>query len=163
VHVRGSSDAVVLRNLSYDVRTKARDLTQIDATIASLSYVRKLFEGTVSFIQEFIEHLPTANECIDPDGDLESDLLKAQEEANSLHGSLIKKLDAARRDTRLTDEDGLEEEFLRTIDVVVQIHNVLNSLRWCIGEHDANLLVQTGEVSPELKSSEDIKSFLRSL
>ena len=68
--------------------------------------------------------------------------------------------DHAEQDQDVKEEDGLVDEFTRTISVLSDLHNKLNDLRWAVGEHDADL-EKPG--TKNLKTPAQVEDALRSL
>lgn len=161
-----AADLETLDRFSNDVVSDARRTLQllrdIETTIEALCYDRARFEGPARFAHEAAERIKAAKRLkpLDPDGKAEEKLLRAQEIMRDLYDKLVEKRRHARQDDRLTDEDGVVEEFTRTIAVVADLHNGLNELRWAIGEYDADLAKGSG---PFLGSASEIEGFLKSL
>lgn len=161
-----AADLQTLDRLSSDVVSDARRsldlLRDIETTIQALCYERARLEALAKFTHSAAERMRSVKRVkpLDPDGKAEKKLLKAQEITRDLYNRLIEKRQYARQDDRLTEEDGVVEEYTRNIAVVADLHNGLNELRWAIGEHDADLAKGSG---PILGSAEELEGFLKSL
>jgi hypothetical protein len=93
---------------------------------------------------------------IDPKGTVEKTLLEAQQHTKKLHQVLIRRRESARADPRLTEDDGVADEFTATISIVGDLHNNLNTLRWTIMEHDAD----RSKIIGRFDSAEKLTRFL---
>jgi hypothetical protein len=161
-----ATDVETLERLSSDVVSDARRsldlLRDIETTIQALCYERARFEGPAKFVHIAAGQIRAAkrDKPIDPDGKSEEKLFEAQQVMRDLYEKLIEKRQYAQQDERLTDDDGVVDEFTRTISVVADLHNGLNELRWAIGEYDADLATGDG---PVLRSPSEIEGFLKSL
>jgi len=162
----GATDLETLDRLSSDVVSDAQRsldlLRAIETTIQALCYERTRFEGAAKFAHRAAEAFRNVkrDKPFDPEGKAEEKLLDAQRAAKKLYDRLIEKRGHAQKDERLTDEDGVVDEYTRTIGVVADLHNGLNELRWAIGEYDADLAKGKG---PILRSAGEIESFLKAL
>jgi hypothetical protein len=162
-----AADLDTLDRLSSDIVSDAQRSVQllraIETTIQALCHERTKFEGAAKFVHQFADAVKGAKRGkkeLDPKGVVEKNLLDAQSAVNKLYQELVEKRQSARDDHRLTDEDGVAEEYTRTIAVVADLHNGLNDLRWAIGEYDADVAPK-GE-GRNLKPDE-LESFLKSL
>lgn len=161
-----AADLETLNRLSDDVASDAQRtlelLRVIETTIQALCYERARFEGPAKFTHLAAEQIRNAKRVVplDPEGKAEENLLKAQDLIRNLYDNLIEKRKYAQQDDSLTDEDGVVDEFTRTIAVVSDLHNGLNELRWAIGEYDADLAKGSG---PILRNAGELEGFLKSL
>ena len=121
-------------------------LKKIEVTIATLCYDQSVFGNIAKFARNGEQALLQAprKAPIDLDGVVEESLLRAQESMFKLHKTLVKRRESAQNDYRLTEEDGVAEEFTRTINVVKETHDAINDLRCAINEHDADLEESSG-------------------
>lgn len=137
-------------------------LRAIEETISALVYDRKFYEqfavDALKFANEVKNRKP--EEPLDPKGELDEILARGQEAAHKLYDSLINRRQFAREDPNVKEEDGLVDEFTRTISVLADLHNKLNDLRWVVGEHDAELEKIRGS---NLKTPAEIEQALKSL
>jgi hypothetical protein len=136
-------------------------LRDIESTIEALQYDQRLFQPLYELTTAWAEDIRTRGQGreIDPTGKIDATMLRAQHAARALYDEFIRRRDAARRDHRVTDDDGLVEEFTRTIACVADLHNAINSLRWALGEHDADLSPISG---PAFDSVDDLLGHLES-
>lgn len=148
-----SDSLEALDNLGQDVLSHAeraqrslRLLRQIEDTISALCYERRLFEAMAKFVHEICEDIKHRKpvQPIDPHGTVWENLEKAQAAMKRLYETMVEKREYARNDPDLTEEDGVADEYTRSIAVVADLHNGINELRWAIGEHDAELEPKSG-------------------
>jgi hypothetical protein len=155
----------MLTRLGEDVQhysARSLDLLRdIEATIRGLQYDQRLCETLCALATSSSEALRArpSNEEIDPVGKIEATMHRAQEAAKALYDELIRRRDVARADRRVQDEDGLIDEFTRTIACVADPHNAINALRWALGEHDADLSPVSG---PAFETIDDLLGHLES-
>lgn len=160
------ADLGTLRRLGGDATEHAERslvlLRAIEDTISALCYERPFFDLITSKAQKVaddLQHAPQGAQ-IDPNGELEEVLAKAQSAAKELYTAMLARRNSAEQDDDLTAEDGVVEEYTRSVAAVADMHNSLNTLRWAISEHDANLEKPGGET---LKSAEELERFLDAL
>ena len=140
-----AASAQTLSALGDDILTGAtrslRLLKDIEETISSLCYDQRYYGALTSITKETAENIRKAplNKLLDQDGSIEEKLLRGQNAAHNLYNKLIEKRKSAISDPQLTDEDGVVDEFTRTIEIVADMHNSINELRWALGEHEADL------------------------
>jgi len=137
-------------------------LRAIEDTISALTYDRKFYKEFAEVAEGFAKNVKGGNpvKILDPNGDLEATLARAQQAAKDLYESLITRRSLAEEDPEVNDEDELVDEFTRTISVLADLHNKINDLRWAVGEHDADL-EKPG--SKHLKNAAEIEDALKSL
>lgn len=135
----------MLTRLGEDVQHySARSLNllrDIESTIEALQYDQRLCEPLYTIAAACNDQLRARQGVreLDPTGEIEATMLRAQGAAKALYDELIRRRQAALTDHRVRDEDGLVDEFTRTIACVADLHNAINALRWALGEHDADL------------------------
>jgi hypothetical protein len=136
-------------------------LRDIESTIEALQYDQRLCEPLCTLATTCSDRLRTSERVkeLDPTGKIEATMLRAQGAAKALYDELIRRRQAARADHRVKDEDGLVDEFSRTISCVADLHNAINALRWALGEHDADLSPISG---PAFESVDDLLDHLES-
>lgn len=155
-----------LKAAGDDVTTGAqrsiRLLDAIDETIGALCYEQKMLGSAADFIKSIVDELRAAppDVPLDVGGDVDQTLLKAQETVERLYDRLVEQRQAARRDLRLRDDDGVVDEFTRAIEVVADLHNTLNEVRWIIMEHNADLDSPT---TTPMTTAAEVKAYLESL
>lgn len=156
-----------LSSLGDDILTGAnrslRLLKDIEETISSLCYDQRYYAALTDITKDAADNIHKAPrlKMLDPDGSIEEKLLCGQNVAHKLYTQLIERRKSAISDPQLTDEDGVAEEFTRTIGVVAKMHNAINELRLAVGEYDADLSPKKeGKV---LKSAEEIEEFLSAI
>lgn len=152
-----------LTRLGSDVASQAHRsielLDAIESTIDALCYDQKMFDAFAQIAHQVLERVRQLKPIkpIDSDGAVADGFLKAQAATRDLYDLLLLKRDSAINDARLTEEDGVAEEYQRLIEIVKDLHDCLNDLRWAVGEHDADLCHAHG---PVLTSAEDIEKLL---
>ncbi len=116
-------------------------LRAIDTTIERLCYDQRYFSQMAKLAKEVTDDVLRApkESVLDSTGSGEKDLLAGQEAIHELHQELIQLRQSAIEDPRLTDDDGVADEYGRTIQIVAETHNAINTLRWVVKEHDANV------------------------
>ncbi|WP_154716819.1 hypothetical protein [Sterolibacterium denitrificans] len=124
----GSVAAEAARNLEL--------LGAIESTLAWLTRLTSTLKVDIAFGTQLAEDIGNLTEVVDPDNSLEAAMLEAQQSVESLYDLLIAKREAGRRDRQLTEDDGIEAAYTEAIAAAADLHNLLNSLRWQIGEHD---------------------------
>jgi hypothetical protein len=138
-------------------------LKAIEDTVVSLCYDQRLvstFSGIARDTAESIRAKPQATP-LDESGEVNDKLLRAQRTAKKLHDQLVKKYGFAKADERLTPEDGVWQEFERTIIAVATLHDEINDLRWVVGEHDATLAAPNE--SKPIASPEHVEAYLEKI
>lgn len=162
-----TASARTLSVLGDDILTGAtrslKLLKDIEETISSLCYDQRYYGVLTSIANDAAENIRKAPrvKLLDQDGSIEEKLLRGQNAAHDLYTQLIEKRKSAIFDPQLTDEDGVAEEFTRTIEVVAKMHNAINELRCALGEYDADLSPRRD--GPLLKNSEEIETFLSAI
>lgn len=157
-------DLVTLNLIGADVVSHAdRSLgliRAIETTISALCYERQFLTGIASSIHQFCDKIKSAERTmrIDPRGELEDIFLKAQASVKNVHCQMVERLRYAENDASLTDEDGVAEEYRRSISVVIDLHNGINELRWAIAEYDADL---SNETKRTFDNAEKVINYLR--
>lgn len=130
-----------LKTLGKEIASRSLSLIKtIEQVIDSLCLQQKMFQALSSVAHEASIQIGAAagEKPIDPKRSIEKIFLGAQQATKDLHELLIRKRESAEGDPRLTKDDGVVEEFTRTIAIVAELHNNLNTLRWAIAEHDAD-------------------------
>lgn len=131
-------------------------LRDIDATISSLNRLTAQLNSDLKFSENAINSIDSLDAIIDQDNNISSQLEKAQSSINSLYDVLISQRESGRNDDRLTDDDGIEDAYNEAIVAAADLHNSLNTLRWAIGEHDADM-------SPVSKSHSNMDDLIKEL
>lgn len=147
---------------AYESLRSLQVLRAIEETISALTYDRKFYKEFAAVAGEFAKTVKSGkpDRILDLNGDLEATLARAQQAAKDLYDSLITRRRLAEEDLQVNDEDGLVEEFTRTINVLADLHNKINDLRWAVGEHDADLEKPGAK---HLKTAAEIEDALKSL
>ena len=137
-------------------------IKKIDDTISQLCYDQSVFTNVANFARRAAIGLQNnpSEKPIDPAGAVDSVLSTAQQNAEKLYNALVAYHESAANDARLTEDDGVADEFAKTASIVKEMHNALNDLRWAVNEHDADL------EKPEaiaFTSADELKKYLASI
>ena len=149
-------DLITLRNFGESVLTAtARDLALLNAiedTIDALTLEAKQLGSLAAFAEDTAARIKNMQpaKMLDAEGTLERILLAGQEKAEEYGATLRAKRQAGRDDCRLTEEDGIEDAYNAVIEVVVELHNGLNGLRWAVLVHDGLLSPSAGAPTREV-------------
>lgn len=114
-------------------------LRAIDGTIAWLDHITSQIQADATFAEKLTEEVMNLAGQIDEEGELLETFDKAQTSVGGLYSTLIGKRRSAQEDPRLIEDDGIEFAYDEVIAAVADLHNNLNTLRWAIAEHDADL------------------------
>lgn len=136
-------------------------LMAIEDTIDRLCYEQRIYATFAAVAHEMLDRVKAVKmaKVIDHDGKAADSLQEAQVAARQLYEDLVPRHKAAVADRRLTRDDGVAEEYQRLIQIVSELHDALNDLRWAIGEHDADLCEI--DESAVLSSEEEISNSLK--
>ncbi|WP_430228873.1 hypothetical protein [Nitrosomonas communis] len=113
-------------------------LRNIENTIFNLNSLTKKLHNRANYAEGLIAFVENIENEIDQDDSISDQLEIAQNRINDLYNELIIKRQAGRIDRRLTNEDGIEDAYTEAIEASADLHNLLNTLRWAINEHDAD-------------------------
>ena len=130
-----------LNALGEEVKARSIEvLEEIDRIIDSLTMRQRVFETLSSMTCEATTevHGHSGSEVIDPDGTIERLFFAAQGKTKNVRDALIDSRRAAKSNPDYYEEDGIVEEFARTIETVARLHNNINDLRKAIALHDAD-------------------------
>jgi len=158
----------VLHSLGDDViRGASRSLEllrAIETTIAQLCYEQRYHKTMATWVKEIAEIIRKSPRkiALDLDGKIEEKLLESQKATRNLHDVLIAKRESAISDPRLTDDDGVADEYARTIQIVAELHNAINVLRWAAAEHDSDVRAKTGSAL-KTYAAQDIEKLIADL
>jgi hypothetical protein len=116
-------------------------LRAIESTINSLSEISDQMSKDIGTGVDFINKINNANNLntLDPNDKIEDNLLLAQQKVEALHQALQNGQKSAIMDTQLMTEDGVVDAYNLAVEKAADLHNTLNTLRWVIMEHDADL------------------------
>ena len=127
-------------NISQGV--SLRLLNIIERTVTSLSKEQRQLESLITLVTT---HTPSEecqnDEMIDPEDRVTDKLMATQNLLEERLTMLEGMRESAKADPALNDdhEENVVMEFERTIDCMASLNNAVNTLRWRIAEHDANL------------------------
>jgi len=124
-------------------------LRAIDDTLANLKRMQKHLQADADFAEEMaaaISKVDAPEKKIDESGELDERLYAAQGLVEELYKLLLEKQDVARTAKELTEEDGVAEAYTEVVSAAADLHNGLNTLRWAVSEHDAELSAVSGKV-----------------
>ncbi|PKH12585.1 hypothetical protein BI292_06130 [Pseudomonas sp. 43NM1] len=137
-------------------------LRDIDGTIDAVSHHTKLFytaQRAFATIQASIA-AGDASKAI-PEDDLIPVLEALQEKLVRSYSESKQKMECAKADPRLTDDDGVVDAYVALLDSLAALNSTTEGLRWSILESNAD--AETHHTSKVLSDSKDIDSFLESL
>lgn len=129
-----SIEAEAARNLNL--------LNAIESTLAWLTRLTAQLKADISFGESLSTELAAQGDPIDLDGALADHLHAAQQGMEALYDVLLHKRQAGRDDHHLSPDDGIEEAYTEAIAAAADLHNLLNALRWAMGEHDIDAAPQ---------------------
>lgn len=137
-----NTERVELREFSASVKADATRslvlLRDIESTLIWLERLTGQLRTDAKFADKVNLGLDLVSGIIDPDDDIQNGLQLAQNEVEDLYRVLIEKRQHGRDDTRLTEDDGIEDAYTEAIACAADLHNAINTLRWNIGEHDVD-------------------------
>ena len=131
-------------------------LKAIEVTISKLNRFTAQLRSDAQFAEKFITVVDDTAEEIDPDNHVASMIENTQSVVFNLYNELVLLRKSLKKDTRLCEEDGVEEAFAECITAAADLQNNLNDLHWRILEHDSDL-------SKVSKSFTSAKSLIKSL
>ena len=134
-------------------------LTAIESTLSWLNRLTAQLRSDANFSENLIAGIisnKSDKNVIDRNDAITNKLESAQTSINELYEILLSKRKAGRADTQLTDADGIEDAYSNAIAAAADLHNNLNTLRWSICEHDADL-------SPVSKSYINAENLIKDL
>ena len=156
-----------LRAFTASVRdTSARSLDLLRAIESTLTWLDRMasqLRADATFAEKTNEGLHKAEGVIDPDGSIQEDLERVQENVETLYQALIERRQHGREDRQLTEEDGIEAAYTEAIAQAADLHNAINTLRWNIGEHDIDAEPYVSDPAKVFSSPEEIEAYLLSL
>lgn len=121
-------------------------LRNIETTLSSLEAIRDFYDALSNYCDRETIRITKRppKEQLDANSKIGESLRKAQVSLEEFHSRLNRCLGSALADPELREEDGVSEAYSASIETVVMLHNKLNTLRWTIGEHDADVAKTTG-------------------
>lgn len=156
-----------LRDLIDGVRAEtARSLDLLRAIESTLAWLERL-TGTMSADAEYgekvIAGLSDISGVIDTDGTICASLEEAQKGVEDLYNLLITKRQHARDDSQLTEDDGINGAYTEAIAAAADLHNIFNTLRWHIGEHDADASPRVTDATKVASTPDELDKIFDSL
>ena len=109
-------------------------LRMIDETIDNIQSNIQFFQTmTVEFRQfgEYLANCPPTEDGqeLDASGGARAAFLATSEKARALYERAIAKREAARKDVRLTGDDGVEDAYTQYIEAIADFHNTIEDTR----------------------------------
>lgn len=135
-------------------------LRDIEHTLSWLGRLRAQIVADATFAEDAAEFMNDLDTPFDESGDLVRNLDAAQEAVESMYHALIDKREAGRRDRALRSDDGIEEAYSDTIAAAADLYNGLNTLRWAIMEHDADVGPRDETGAAVFSNADDLGDFL---
>jgi len=134
-------------------------LRAIDGVLIALSTITEQNRSFVHVVKEMSEGLtelglPIPEESIIPEYE------RLQDELSTIHAELRALCNKCESSTAVRNEDGIRDAFNSACDAINELHASLETFRWLILEHNADL----DAVGTETLTSEDeIKRYLAAL
>lgn len=119
-----------------------RLLNIIERTVDNLAKEQRQLVNMITLVTTHTPSTDCRNDkMIDPEDRVTEKLMETQTLLGERLTTLNSMLESAKADPELNDghEENVVMEFERTIDCMATLHNAVNTLRWRIAEHDANL------------------------
>jgi hypothetical protein len=140
-------------------------LRAIDQTVDWLKLLQDRATADSSFAAKMVG---VAKNCervkpFDADGTLCSQLLDAEQSLERLHELLVSKRLAGESAVDLEGEhkDTIVDAYTEAIASISDVHNSIATLRWAIGEHDADL--EPLPTEPPISSPKELEAFFKAL
>lgn len=133
-------------------------LRRIASTVTALRTIGKQARGFIEIVQDLTASIHAITEAIPED--VLPVFEQLQDDLASLHGLMRQKRAAAQRAAELCDGDGVCEAYSEAMEGIHGLHECIETLRWLIMEHNAELESSTGDV---LTSAEEVERYLASL
>jgi hypothetical protein len=134
-------------------------LRKIEATVLAMETIRSTMTGFELVVCKFNESLSSRPDPVD-EGALEA-MEKAQDAIENLRKVMATKLAAAKKARELRKDDPVCPAYSQAIDVICELHDSIETLRWNIMQHNANL--DTSDPGKTLRTPAEIKKFLATL
>lgn len=134
-----SAAAVAVREVSaFTTRSKAL-LDAIDRTVDSLTANTELLQVLTTQAHRLIDILRSREweTELDPDGELAEALRRGAQQMQVRHEQAQVRLEAARRDPLLRDDDGVVDAYTAFIAVLADCHDALEEMRETLEMMDA--------------------------
>ncbi len=133
-------------------------LRSIENVLDELQAAREFAELVSSVIKEATDEVKAlkSRHQLDKDGSTSEKLFSAQKSLQVYCDLLKMRRESARMDPQLREEDGVFDEFCKSIAAIAELHNNINASRLAIGMHD----VKYSKVIGEFDSIEKLKAFL---
>jgi hypothetical protein len=114
-------------------------LTNVNSTIGTLRLQQKLYFGLAKCMRESEAGIKSSERAmpLDPEGEAQRKLSSASKAVKAVHDSLTDRRAAARDDLQGGEDDGLADEFTRTMEPIAKLHSAIDDLRRAVDEHDA--------------------------
>lgn len=130
-------------SVSESTTKNIRLLKAIEQTVDWLVWLQNRAKADANFAEKAADHFKNCErlKSVDVDGTLCTLLEEVENDLQRLHNLLIAKRDFARRAPELNGEHrtAVVDEYTAAISAIAALHNLMATLRWAIGEHDADL------------------------
>lgn len=156
-----------LRDLIEGVRAEtARSLDLLRAIESTLAWLERMISNMnadAEYCEKAIAGLANISGVIDTDGTICISLEEAQNGVEDLYNLLTAKRQHARDDSELTEEDGINGAYTEAIAAAADLHNIFNTLRWHIGEHDADAAPRATDATKVASTPDELDKIFDSL
>ena len=134
-------------------------LNAIEATVTRCTADAEIIGVLNREFSRFLEYLKTHEPVglLDPEGRACDLFEQASSTALRLYNKCIERRESARRDTRLTGEDGVEDAFTALISELADFHNILEDTRDSMSTLDA----ERSEVVGRASSADELLGLLK--
>ncbi len=151
-------------SVSESTTKNIRLLKAIEQTVDWLVWTQNRAKADAKFAEKAADYVKTCEriKAVDADGTLCTLLEEVEGDLQRLHQVLLDKRNAARRAPELKGEHktAVVDEYTAAISAIAELHNLMSSLRWAIGEHDADLEKPTG---PDISSTSELEAYFKTL
>jgi hypothetical protein len=141
------------QRVEFEAARSVELLKAIDDTIYACAVFKDTTDALVKEAHNLIASLKRLDRPIDTDGAALKNLETARDALGAAYQRFTAMRESARRDTRLSDEDGVVEAFDTLLDCIADAHNTVNELCWAVGEHDADF---DKPLEGEFESADDL-------
>lgn len=142
---RGTNVGQQIASLRQVLASDARSLEvlrDIEATVDTLAWYRRRVDSDADFVESTVDLINRSADVLvtlDADGAICASLEDAQRGIETFRAEQCERREAARRAPELREDDGVVDAYDEVIEAAARLHDAINTVRWCIMEHDADL------------------------
>jgi len=151
-----------IRNYGRAVHTRLELIKAVEDTVDALSKEQIVFTDLFISACEQVEriHACTNDGALDPEGSINELLINAETALQAIYHNYKYRLLAANACPHLGDhKDDVVNEYTTTLELISDLHETTEEMRWAIKEHDADLSKPTGKFD----NAEDLIAHLKAL